>query len=503
MQAQSRTTTFHSPVKAPETQKIECLLWIRELQCTMLSKENGAQTQWILWQGPKHRKRLAAIGSSADERVSTSFCSWSRSVRNSAITRWNASNSLASSALVKTLMFIWVENDETPQLAQIVKTLACTMDDAVLLVVSRLSSCSSSIFVFNIEIKGSVWLFQKIENIVRSSDNSKWQACMRETVKQQTRRTRKIQRKAFLFGYSPSQWIWRTWRHLCSHIPLKERTQIRKVMLQKWRHKNGSTVFMLNCAKTKRDLFCEQKYGGLKTAEHKVLNEGRESRNNNRYAVVVPVLATQWNPCQTKTSQETEKTLRKILKPSQKPKVIHTYNLLEFGKYCEELSWNHRTTTLHRSETSGTAEWAVRRAKEETSAVLLQSGSDDKWWSDSLKCCCNLRDDQKLPGRWEISKMNEDLENLSMRCFVRGEKLGRRCSDCWDWRIEMLDASESFPRRLNGKESLDNPERWKFCISCGRWFSKIVRKRLRIPRTHSETGNHREERESQRRISWR
>ena len=33
-----KTTTFYSFVKAPETQKIECLLWIRELQCTLLSK---------------------------------------------------------------------------------------------------------------------------------------------------------------------------------------------------------------------------------------------------------------------------------------------------------------------------------------------------------------------------------------------------------------------------------------------------------------------------------
>ena len=42
------------------------------------------------------------------------------------------------------------------------------------------------------------------------------------------------------------------------------------------------------------------------------------------------------------------------------------------------------TTTLHRSETSGIAERAVRRAKGETSAVLLRSGSDDKWWLDSM-----------------------------------------------------------------------------------------------------------------------
>ena len=57
----------------------------------------------------------------------------------------------------------------------------------------------------------------------------------RGTVKQQTRWTRKIQRKAFLIGYRPSQTIWRTWRRMCPHIPLKERTQIRKVMLRKWR----------------------------------------------------------------------------------------------------------------------------------------------------------------------------------------------------------------------------------------------------------------------------
>ena len=98
------------------------------------------------------------------------------------------------------------------------------------------------------------------------------------------------------------------------------------VMLQKWRQKNGSTVFMLASAKTKRDLFLRaERCGDLISAEHKVLYEGRESRNNHRYAVVVHVLATQWNPCQTKTSQETGKNLRKFPEPSQKPKVIFGY----------------------------------------------------------------------------------------------------------------------------------------------------------------------------------
>ena len=44
------------------------------------------------------------------------------------------------------------------------------------------------------------------------------------------------------------------------------------------------------------------------------------------------------------------------------------------------------------------------------------------------------------------------------------------------------------------ERSLDNPPKWRICISCGRWFSKIITERLRVPRTHSGTGIHREER---------
>ena len=44
------------------------------------------------------------------------------------------------------------------------------------------------------------------------------------------------------------------------------------------------------------------------------------------------------------------------------------------------------------------------------------------------------------------------------------------------------------------ERSPDNPKRWRICISCGGRFSKIIRNRLRIPRTDSETGFHREER---------
>ena len=142
-----------------------------------------------------------------------------------------------------------------------------------------------------------------------------------------------------------------------------------------------------------------ENFGDLITADHKVLSEGCESRNNHRYAIVVQDLATQWiqsYPCKTKTSQETQRSLQKFLEPKRKPKVIYTDNSLEFGKACEDLSWNHCTSTPHRSETNGIAERAVRRVKEGTSAVLLQSGLDENWWADSMECHTYLRNIQDL-----------------------------------------------------------------------------------------------------------
>ena len=92
------------------------------------------------------------------------------------------------------------------------------------------------------------------------------------------------------------------------------------------------------------------------TADHKVLSQDCESRSSHRNAVVVQDLGT----------------------PTDKPKVIHTDNYLEFSKVCEELFWNHCTSTLRRSETNGIFESAARRFKEGTSAVLLQFGLNVK-----------------------------------------------------------------------------------------------------------------------------
>ena len=61
------------------------------------------------------------------------------------------------------------------------------------------------------------------------------------------------------------------------------------------------------------------------------------------------------------------------MEPKWKPKVIYTGNSSEFGKACEDLSWNHCTSTPQRSETNGRAERAVCRVKKK----------------ERLQYCCN------------------------------------------------------------------------------------------------------------------
>ena len=139
--------------------------------------------------------------------------------------------------------------------------------------------------------------------------------------------------------------------------------------------------------------------GDLITADHKILNEESESRNNHRYAVVVQDLATQWlesYPCKNKNfSGDPEEPNEVPGADKEAKRHLHWQFLWKFGKSCEELSWNHCTsTTLHRSETNAIAEGAVRRVKEGTSAVLLQSGVGHEWWADSTECYCYLRNIQ-------------------------------------------------------------------------------------------------------------
>ena len=212
---------------------------------------------------------------------------------------------------------------------------------------------------------------------------------------------------------------------------------------------------------------------------------------------------------QNQNISRNRKELTKVSLPSEKPKVIYIDNSLELGKSCEGLSWNPCTSTP-RSDTNRIAERAVRRIKEGTSAVFLQSGLDEKWWADSMECYCYLRNLQDLlsfgktpyeprfsePFQGPISPFESMVEYypISARDQSRLHQSGKNViflgyalfavrfwkGDIVDGDIEevgKLDASEIHARRLNAKEIV-TPKRWElFKIPDRRWNSKIVWKR--------------------------
>ena len=174
----------------------------------------------------------------------------------------------------------------------------------------------------------------------------------------------------------------------------------------------------------------------------------------------------------------------------RKPKVIYTDNSLEFGKACEDLSWNHCTSTPHRAETNGIAERAVRRVKEGTSTVLLQSGLNESWWADSMECYTYLRNvtdllsDGKTPYErrfgqpfkgpiipfGSLVEYHPKTAKDQSRIHQFGKKVlpGLFCSsdtlctrvEIWKGdvliadfeELETMDASEIYSKRLNAKE---------------------------------------------------
>ena len=91
-----------------------------------------------------------------------------------------------------------------------------------------------------------------------------------------------------------------------THLPTDRNCKIcqrTKITRAPCRRRIGGTV-------PRAENFCD-----LITAEHKVLSEGCESRNNHRYAVVVQDLATQWiqaYPCKKQDFTKNPEKLAKV-----------------------------------------------------------------------------------------------------------------------------------------------------------------------------------------------
>ena len=144
--------------------------------------------------------------------------------------------------------------------------------------------------------------------------------------------------------------------------------------------------------------------------------------------------------------------------------------------------------TPHRSETNGIAERAMRRVKEGTSAVLLQSGLNESWWADSMECYTYLRNvtdllsDGKTPYERRFGQPFEgpiipfgslvEYHPITAKDQSRIHQFGKKvlpglflgyalyAGGIWKGdeliadleELETMDASEIYSKRLNAKE---------------------------------------------------
>ena len=357
-----------------------------------------------------------------------------------------------------------------------------------------------------------------------------------------TRRTKMIRYQICHSGQRILQIIWFPQKFV--HQQTFLRTRIRNIP-QKWQQKRGSTVFLLISRKIQNvtpawepnnKSLLQKTHWRSSTVNRKVWwfdngwSQNPQCRmwiweTSRRYAVVVQDLATQWiqsYPCKTKSSHETEKSLfHKILGSRRKHRKLKTQTTRwNFWRACEILSWNHCTSTPHRSETNGIAEREVRRINEGTSAVLLQSGLDERWWSDSMECCCYLRNVQDLladgktpcerPFKGPVIPFGAMVDHHpsspkdQSRIHQFGKKvppgifLGYELIAGWIWKgdilvadledLETVDASDIYPRRIKANEVLISQEDDEFIFPIADGTAKIVEKRLRFPSTHSKAG---------------
>ena len=125
---------------------------------------------------------------------------------------------------------------------------------------------------------------------------------------------------------------------------LPEKTEIAK-------SRRGPTLQGPLAENARATKYIQQKNCDIITADHRVVSEDCESRNIHRCADVEQDLATQWLQscaCETKSFQETEKSLQETSRtqPSQKSLTL---------PWCSEKSvknypWTIFISTLHRSE---------------------------------------------------------------------------------------------------------------------------------------------------------
>ena len=102
----------------------------------------------------------------------------------------------------------------------------------------------------------------------------------------------------------------------------------------------------------------------------------------------------------------------------------------------------------------------------------------------SIRCTCRIPLKLRETKREFINSDRRYYQDIFLLDMLWSrENLERRYSDRWYWRIGKIGCIRNFSQMIECKRSPENTNRRRICISCGRWYGKIIRKGLRVPRT--------------------
>ena len=195
-------------------------------------------------------------------------------------------------------------------------------------------------------------------------------------------------------------------------------------------------------------------------------------------------LVTQWiqsYPCESKASREKARSLQKFFDSTTCPKLIYTNNTLKLGKTCEDLQWNHCTSTAtQKGQSAGWKKAPQRYFRDlgwmKNDALIpwivtvirstLKTLSDGRTpyerHSGEPFCCQSLPLSRWLSITgflWKIKRGYTMLEKKGLPSIFIGYVFL-----CGVWKGDILvadigelenkDASDFFARKLNAKEVL-------------------------------------------------
>ena len=165
-----------------------------------------------------------------------------------------------------------------------------------------------------------------------------------------------------------------------------------------------------------------------------------------------------------KLPRKHKRSLQKFLEPDRKPKLIETDNSLEFGKACEDLSWNHCTST-------------PSRFGEPLKGPIIPFGSLVEYHPKTAK-------DQSRIHQFGKKVSPGLLLGYALYAvgFWKGDIMVAHIEE-----LETMDASEIYLKKTQCKGSNISQRKWKIRFSSRRWTNQICWRRSGTENTHLDT----------------